>query len=434
MAIEIIEENLKFNYFTIVMLIILAESMFDFYITFRQLSKKTLQVTIPDYLKQYEDDQEKFSSTRLYSIDKLKFNLLSKTIKLVKLLLELLLSFYPFIWNLSKTILEKYGFEDSEYKRVVVLTLITSINDMLIDVPLSLYFDFVIEERHGFNKKTLWVFIKDIIKGLLVSLLLTLPIVYGLIYLIENGGDYFYIYVEIFLMIMILFLMTIYPHVIAPLFNTFTELEDGELKKRIEELSEKLNFPLKKIFVVDGSTRSAHSNAYFFGLGNNKRIVLYDTLLTQVSTEEIISILCHEIGHWQHSHIYMTLGYTLLNTFIIFFLYGYFIKNNDLFLSFGFTDRSVIIGIGLFSMLFTPINFFSSLISLKLSRRNEFEADKYAQTLGYGKHLCGGLEKLNKNNKSDMDPDELYAACHYTHPTLLERLKYINYLEKNKKD
>eukprot|EP00340_Litonotus_pictus_P012254 CAMPEP_0170536670 /NCGR_PEP_ID=MMETSP0209-20121228/102275_1 /TAXON_ID=665100 ORGANISM="Litonotus pictus, Strain P1" /NCGR_SAMPLE_ID=MMETSP0209 /ASSEMBLY_ACC=CAM_ASM_000301 /LENGTH=224 /DNA_ID=CAMNT_0010838055 /DNA_START=876 /DNA_END=1547 /DNA_ORIENTATION=+ len=221
------------------------------------------------------------------------------------------------------------------------------------------------------------------------------------------------------------FIITIYPHVIAPLFNKFTELEDCPLKEKIQVLASKVEFPLTKLFKIDGSKRSAHSNAYFFGLGKNKRIVLFDTLLEHLEDEEILAVLCHELGHWQKSHIWKNMLNIFLQIFVLFYVYGFFVTNDDLFLSFGFEDKSIIVGITLFMRLYSPVSYVLQLLTFRLSRRYEYQADEYAVDFGYGKLLCSGLVKMFKENSGDLDPDELYAACHYTHPTFVERLNYI---------
>jgi len=259
------------------------------------------------------------------------------------------------------------------------------------------------------------------------------PILLGLLYVIEIGGKYFYIYVEIFVILVAFIMITIYPHLIAPLFNKFTELEDGELKEKIKKLAEQVNFPLTKIFVVDGSKRSSHSNAYFFGLGKNKRIVLFDTLLKQMNDEEILAILCHELGHWTYGHMWKQMVKSFLQMFVIFYLYGFFSSNDDLFRSFGFQDKSILIGLGLFLRLYSPVSYILGIISLRLSRTYEFQADKYAVDFNYGELLYSGLIKLFKENSGDMDPDPLYAAFHYTHPTFVERLSYIKSIDKKEK-
>ena len=248
-------------------------------------------------------------------------------------------------------------------------------------------------------------------------------------YVVDYGGEYFFFYVQIFIIAVMFIMMLLYPNFIAPLFNTFTELEDGELKDGINKLAESLKFPTSKIYVIDGSKRTSHSNAYFYGFWKYKRIVLFDTLLKQVSNNEIYAILCHEMGHWEKNHFWINVSFAFAQVFALFYLFGFFRNVAEIYLSFGYNEKSTFIGIYLFSMIYAPVAFFLEKIHLRISRSNEFEADAYANNFGYSKHLCEGLIKLNKENLSDMDPDPLYSSFHNTHPTLLERLNALELIQ-----
>jgi len=247
--------------------------------------------------------KSKFQKSRLYGIDKSNFGFISGAYSLVETIVLLLFGYMPYMWQLSGQILQQFGWQSSsEIYQALLFTTLTSIKDIVISLPFELYSTFVIEERHGFNKQTLMLFVTDKIKGILLSIVIGYPILAALIFLIQWGGDNFVVYVWGFLLCFTIVMMTIYPVLIMPLFNKFTPLDEGALRTRIESLAAGLNFPLAKLFVCDGSKRSSHSNAYFYGFMNSKRIVLFDTLLGQATNDEIVAILGHELGHWKMWH------------------------------------------------------------------------------------------------------------------------------------
>lgn len=298
----------------------------------------------------------------------------------------------------------------------------------LINQPWSLYAQFVIEERHGFNKMTMWLYITDWIKSQMLSIVMGGPILALIIWVVRTGGPYFYIYAWAVVACIQIIMLTIYPVLIAPLFNKFTPLEEGSLKTKIEALAAKLEFPLTKLFVIDGSTRSSHSNAYMYGFWWNKRIVLFDTLLTQTNEEDdIVAILGHELGHWKMNHTTYNLMIAQVLIFTNFFCYGLVMNSEQMYTDFGFIggDRPVIIGLMLFSFLFSPVDHVIGFAMNMLSRRFEYQADAFAKDLGYAHQLRAGLVAISTENKGDLNPDSLYSAYHHSHPTLVERLKAL---------
>lgn len=221
----------------------------------------------------------------------------------------------------------------------------------------------------------------------------------------KSAGQSFYFYIWAFMCAFTLFINTIFPTFIQPLFNTFTSLEDGDLKVKIQKLATRISFPLGKIFVIDGSKRSSHSNAYFYGLWNDKRIVLFDTLLTQCTHEEIIAILGHELGHWAANHQWKRLFTVQIHLFLTFYFFNMIMDLKSLFAAFGFETQPVIIGFIIFQFLYTPIEVLAILVVNSQSRSHEYEADKYAKTLGYATALKSGLKKLYVKNLGNMNPD-----------------------------
>lgn len=388
----------------------------------------------------------------------------------------LILGGLPFVWAKSGEINEKLFGYGPEYEIVQSLTflMVTLLFSTVTGLPWSLYLTFVIEERHGFNKQTIGFFFKDLVKKLIVSCILMLPITALLLYIIKAGGDYFFIYAWAFMLITSLLLVTIYADYIAPLFDKFTPLPEGELRSEIEKMAAGIDFPLTKLYVVEGSKRSSHSNAYFYGFFKNKRIVLFDTLLedyapmnkAEETTEspaedaeetkkdevspadgqqteekkkvgcnddEVLAVLGHELGHWKLSHTLKNLIIGQVNLFLCFMVFALLINRTELFEAFGFSTQPTIIGLLIiFQFIFSPYNELLSFCMTWLSRRFEFQADAFALAMGRGKQLCSALIKLNKDNLGFPVADWLYSTWHYSHPPMIERLRAIE--NSSKKD
>lgn len=304
--------------------------------------------------------------------------------------------------------------------------------------PLLVYSTFRIEKKHGFNKQTPMLFFTDKVKSLLLTFVIGGPFVAILMRIIKWGGQHFYIYVWAFMFVFSVFMMTIVPVVIMPMFNKYEKLPESQLKTRIYELADTLKYPLTKLFVMDGSKRSSHSNAFMFGFGKNKRIVLFDTLMEQVSDNEILAILGHELGHWKLGHTWSNFVVTQLYTGASFYCFSLCYNSTDLYRAFGFdgVDRPVptIIALMLFfQTIWAPVDKILSFIMTLFSRMNEFAADKFSADLGMSKTLQTGLCKISLENLGAMCPDPWYATYHYSHPPLVERLSAMMELEKKTK-
>ncbi|XP_012294527.1 CAAX prenyl protease 1 homolog isoform X3 [Aotus nancymaae] len=311
---------------------------------------------------------------------------------------------------------------------------------------------------------TLGFFMKDAIKKFVVTQCILLPVSSLLLYIIKIGGDYFFIYAWLFTLVVSLVLVTIYADYIAPLFDKFTPLPEGKLKEEIEVMAKSIDFPLTKVYVVEGSKRSSHSNAYFYGFFKNKRIVLFDTLLEEYSVlnkdiqedsgmeprkedegnseeikakvknkkqgcknEEVLAVLGHELGHWKLGHTVKNIIISQMNSFLCFFLFAVLIGRKELFAAFGFFDsQPTLIGLLIiFQFIFSPYNEVLSFCLTVLSRRFEFQADAFAKKLGKAKDLYSALIKLNKDNLGFPVSDWLFSMWHYSHPPLLERLQAL---------
>ncbi|KAL4466165.1 hypothetical protein ABPG72_011043 [Tetrahymena utriculariae] len=384
---------------------------------------------MPKEIKYLGFTEREFVLSQVYSFDKLVYGSISSAFSQGIKIVFLLGYLNPFIWDNVSNVLPFIN-KESEYQNAFGFLLIHSLLDQVLEIPFNYFQTFTLEQRYGFNKTTLKTFITDIIKTNIISQIITAILLFGYLQVVEYGGKYFYFYALIFVLVVIFLMMLIYPNFIAPLFNKYEELPEGDLKNGINKLAEKNEFPLTKIYSVDGSARSSHSNAYFFGFGKNKRIVLFDTLINQLNHQEIYAVLCHEIGHWKYSHTFKHLGALMIRVFTFFYLFSFVIYNDSFFVSFGYSQKSVFIGTYLFVEFFVPINTLMNIFTMTMSRRYEFQADNYAFQMGYAKQLYVGLIKMFKENASNLLPHPIYSWYHYSHPPLKERLEQIENLLK----
>ncbi|KAK4379282.1 hypothetical protein RND71_001144 [Anisodus tanguticus] len=376
--------------------------------------------------------QEKFEKSRAYSLDKSYFHFVHEFVTILMDCSILYFRMLPWFWKRSGEFLVYLGL-DAENEIFQTLSFLAGVMiwSQITDLPFSLYSTFVIEARHGFNKQTMWLFFRDMIKGIALAIVIGPPIVAAIIVIVQKGGPYLAIYLWGFMLILSLVMMTIYPVLIAPLFNKFTPLPQGELRLKIENLASSLKFPLKKLFVVDGSTRSSHSNAYMYGFFKNKRIVLYDTLIQQCKNdEEIVAVIAHELGHWKLNHTMYSFIAVQILTLLQFGGYTLVRNSKDLFQSFGFDTQPVLIGLIIFQHTVIPLQHLVSFGLNLVSRAFEFQADAFAKKLGYAAPLRAGLVKLQEENLSAMNTDPWYSAYHYSHPPLVERLAAIDDSDK----
>lgn len=401
-------------------------------VDFRQVTKFT-EAEVPSALTALVTPEE-FDKSQKYNFDKLSFGLLKQHIGIVEEVVAVIFGFLLKIWMGSEQVAECLGLS-SEVATSVLFMYILFFMSKASDIAFGFYTTFVIEARYGFNKSTVGLFFKDTIKGAVIELIIQTFVVSGLVWIMNNAGEQFFLYVWGFLSVVLLVIFLTYHDLIAPCFNKFTELEDSKLKDKIFELADSLKFPLKKIYVIDGSTRSSHSNAYFFGFGSNKRIVIYDTLLDKakgITDDEITAIVAHELGHWHHSHSLRGLVLTEVQIFATFYIFSLVINNLDMYASFGFSKPIALVGLLLFSYIAQPVNFMLGYFIMKLSRFHEYQADAFAKRLGHGAALSSGLIKMFTKNSGNMNPDPWYSALHFSHPTMLERLKALE--EKDKAD
>lgn len=381
--------------------------------------------------------RSKFVKSQAYGMDKIVFGMFSEFYGTAESIVFLLLGYLPYSWDTAKDLGAKWGVEGEIGVSLIFLLLVTLLGTITA-LPFELYSTFRIEKKHGFNKMTPSLFVSDKVKGLLLTIAIGGPFTALLLKIIQIGGEKFYLYVWAFMFFFSVFMMTLYPVVIMPMFNKYEPLPDGSLKTSIYELAGKINYPLNKLFVMDGSKRSSHSNAFMFGFGRNKRIVLFDTLIDQVTEKEILAILGHELGHWKLGHTLSNFVVTQLYTGAMFYSFSIVFNSTELFESFGFAASAegtpTIIALLLFTQtVWAPVDKCLSFILTVVSRQNEFGADEFSLNLDYSRELQSGLCKIHLENLGAMCPDKLYSTYHYSHPPLVERLGRMMELDAKKK-
>ncbi len=295
----------------------------------------------------------------------------------------------------------------------------------IIGLPFKYYETFVIEQKYGFNTTTHKTFIMDIIKSFMLGILIGTPLLWLIFQFYQSTLELFWLYSWLIIMVFVLFFNLFYTKLIVPIFNKLNPLPDGELKESILAFCNKVNFPLKEIAVMDASRRSTKGNAYFSGFGKNKRIVLFDTLLNQLTNDEIVAVLAHEIGHYKHKHIIKSLILGFLQIGLTLFILSLFIHSRELSLALGSNQASFHLGIIAFGILYTPFSTIISIFFNWLSRKNEFQADNFAAQNFSGMALISALKKLASANYSHLTPHPLFVKIHYSHPPLKERIEFI---------
>ncbi|XP_076762483.1 CAAX prenyl protease 1 homolog isoform X1 [Xylocopa sonorina] len=435
--INLIEKNILYEILIVSWLLFL----WKFYLCLRQ---RALVIRLVELPKELEGLMTKdiYDKARAYALDKLDFTNFMDVYSELYTTVFLLTLCHQRFWLWSINVANYFGFD--EKNEILLSGICMFIINVIYDVfhmPLKVYSTFVIEQKHGFNKETPLFFVKDQLLKFVVREIIAVLLLCSVIWIIKNGGDYFFFYLWIFIIFASLFMMILYPEVIAPLFDKYTSLPDGELKTKIEALAASINYPLYKIFIVENSKRSSHSNAYLYGFHKNKRIVLFDTLVKEYQkvaeneteakgceTDEVLAVLAHELGHWKHSHTVKGFMLAQLCFLINIYLYAKLINYKPMFEAFGFMNsQPTFIGFIIVTMyILIPLNVLMQYITIVLGRKFEFEADKFAKSLGHGQALKSSLTKLVKDNLSFPLFDKLYSSWHHNHPPFLERLEAIN--------
>ena len=365
-------------------------------------------------------DNEKYAKSQAYLREKTWFSIFTGTFSLFLILVVIHLKLFGILDHALRN-----QFENEIILGLVFFGVIFITQDIL-SLPFSIYSTFVIEEKFGFNRTNVKTFISDKLKGYLLTITLGTLLMGPLLYFFINFGSNGWWIAWIIITAFIIAVQPLFIHVIAPMFNKFEPLEKGELRDAIENYSKKVSFPIGRIDVMDGSKRSAHSNAYFSGFGKSRRIALFDTLLDKHTTDEIVSVVAHEVGHYKKKHIITGTLLGIIETGIILFLFNLIMNNQDLFSVFGVSNISVYCGLVFFTMLYTPISLVTSIFTTALSRKNEYEADLYSlETTGNPAALINMLKGLAAHNLSHLTPHPLKVFLSYSHPPVVDRISAI---------
>ena len=387
------------------------------------LNAKHFDNPIPDELADVYDTED-YQKSQAYKAIYYRFEKLTSALSFIAILIFLF--FDVFAWLDQKVT----AITSSEFWQSLLFFGILLVVSVVISLPFSYYQTFVIEERFGFNKSTKKLFLIDQIKSLVINLLLTGLLLSVFIWFYRQFGENFWWYAWLFFAAFVIFINMFYTSLIVPLFNKLTPLSDGELKEKLQALAQKTQYQLDKIFVIDGSKRSTKANAYFSGFGPKKKVVLYDTLIQDLSPDEITAVLAHEIGHYKRRHILYNLLLSILSTGIILYLLSLVIDSQVLAQALGVSHAKFHINLIAFALLFTPVSFLTGLLTNWLSRKFEYQADAFAKENHNAADLISGLKKLSRKSLSNLTPHPWYVAAHYSHPTLLQRIKALNLPKK----
>ena len=384
------------------------------------LNMNSITENVPEGFQDYYD-KEKYSQSQVYLKDKTRFGIFTGTFSLLLMLVVIHTGLFG--------ILDEFIREQTQHpilSGLLFFGIIFIIND-IINIPFSIYGTFVIEEKFGFNKTSPKTFILDKLKGYGLMVVLGSMVMGSILYFFnaygENGWWIAWMLISAFMVAV----QPLFVHVIAPMFNKFEPLEEGDLRSAIEQFSEKVKFPIARIDVMDGSRRSAHSNAYFSGFGKSRRIALFDTLLEKHSTKGIVSVVAHEVGHYKKKHIITGTIIGMIETGIMLYVFNLFMNETALFAVFGLKEISVYAGLVFFGMLYAPVSIVLSIFTTALSRKNEYEADAYSlETTGDKEALINMLKGLSAANLSHLTPHWLTVFLSYSHPPVKDRIAAVN--------
>ncbi|GAL87419.1 hypothetical protein MYP_4649 [Sporocytophaga myxococcoides] len=404
--------------------IILGILSFDFILEqfFDYLNLKHQKTDLPEELKDIYSEEE-FKKAQDYYKANANFSFLSSTLSFLLIIIVILTG--TFGW-LDKQL--SFKFQNPTTLALVFFGILFFVSD-IINIPFSLYKTFVIEEKFGFNKTTIKTYVLDKLKGYLIGGVLGGLLIWLFIFMVTSIGPGFWLYFWIILSVVMLIINMFYTSIFVPLFNKLTPLEAGDLRNSIEEYSKTNNFSLTNIFVIDGSKRSSKANAFFSGIGPKKKVVLYDTLINNHSKEELVAVLAHEIGHFKKKHIITGLILGIIQTGFMLFLLSYFIFNKNLSEALGADHLAIHINLIAFGILYTPISHITGLLMNIISRKNEYEADRFAAVTYSSIALQEALKKLSSKNLSNLTPHPAYVFMHYSHPPLLYRLRALKQIQ-----
>lgn len=399
--------------FIIIVLILVLEFGLDLYLTV--LNVKFSRKQLPEILSDIYDE-DKYARQQEYFRTNARFGLLTGIFGFITVLLMYSLGGFGFLDRIVQS-----WTDIAILQSLCFFGFLFIVND-IIHLPFAWYHTFVIEEKFGFNKVTTKIFITDRLKSWGISFVIGGAILFVIIWIYSLTPQYFWLLAFGVTTVFSLFMGMFYSEWIVPLFNKQTPLPEGELRTAIEKFASSVNFKLKNIFIIDGSKRSTKANAYFSGLGPKKRIVLYDTLMEQMDTEEIVAVLAHEIGHYKYKHVLKSYLFSMPFNLLLFYLLGWMLDSDLLAQVLGGEKAIFHLNVIAFFTLYTPISTVLDLTGNILSRKYEYQADDYAKRHGLGPQLISGLKKLSAKSLSNLMPHPLYVFFNYSHPTLYQRI------------
>jgi STE24 endopeptidase len=403
-----------------IFLVIIVILLFG-YVLERMLDLLNLKHTVTELPGELKGifDKEEYRKSQLYKRDNTRFSFVTSTLSL--LVIGLVFFLGGFGW------LDRWisGFISGYIPFVLVFFGILALAGDILSTPFAIYSTFVIEERYGFNRTSVRTFILDKLKGWLLGVIIGGGLLALVTWIYLMTGPWFWLIVLGVVTFFSIFMTMFYSNLIVPLFNKQKPLEQGDLRTKIEEFAKSVNFRLDNIYVMDGSKRSSKANAYFTGLGPKKRIVLFDTLIRDLKEEEIVSVLAHEVGHYKKKHTTTGLVLSILQTALTLYLFSLFVGVDSFAVALGGTEASFHLGLIAFGVLYSPISTLLGLGSNLFSRRWEYQADRYAREHYSGEELISSLKILSKNNLNNLTPHPAYVFFHYSHPTLLQRIRAL---------
>lgn len=405
----------------LILILIVITFLFDAWLSILNYRNKGAE--IPNEVKDVYD-QDAYQNWLQYNMENFRLSMVSRTVRLVIMLSLLTIRVFPIFYEFAGDI------SNSIHVQTLIFLGIYFIIDFVVGLLFSYYTQFSIEERYGFNKSTKKIFILDKIKGLILSIGLGGGLVYLLSLLYHNVENMFYLYSWLLIIIIILFINLFYVKLIVPIFNKLTPLEDGELKDKIISFAEKVGYEITKISIIDASKRSTKLNAFFSGFGKFKQVVLYDTLIEKMSSDQIVSVLAHEIGHAKHKHIIKNIFIMMLNLSLFLALLLFSVKSDSLSTAFGFNNANFGFGLIIFMLLMSPISILIEAIESRISRKFEYEADHYAAVNGFKAEMQEALKILGRENYDNLTPHPLFVAMKYSHPPIAYRIRAIRKIDE----
>jgi len=403
--------------FIILVIIIVADFILESWLEILNMSN--LSEKLPEELKDIYDT-EKYMQSQNYERVNIRFGLITSAFNLILILGMFFLNGFAWVNSLAANISTHPVLQPLIFFGILGLAL------DLLNTPFSVYDTFVIEQRFGFNKTTPLLFVTDKLKEWLLSIVIGGGLMALIVWFYLQTTTYFWLWAWLLMSLFMLFMVFFYSSLIVPLFNRQKPLEDGDLKSRITHHAGQAGFHIDKIYTIDGSKRSTKANAYFSGMGRKKRIVLFDTLIKELSISEIVAVLMHEIGHYRKKHIISGMILSFIQSGIMLFILSLFVSQPVLSQALGVPEANFHIGVIAFGILFSPISIIIGLVMNTFSRKKEFQADDFAASLGMGNALIGALKKLSVNNLTNLTPHSLYVFFYFSHPTLLQRIRKLN--------